>query len=327
MKEENTPFFSVIIPNYNTELLIEKCLDSFVKQKFKNFEIVITDDCSSDNSISVIKKIKEESGLNIKVIINEINVGPAKSREKAIKISRGKYIAFCDSDDWYDENYLELAYEEINKTNCDICFLGFKTVLEKKGKTYTREQKINPRMGNMTKKQILTMDVDSLCTMVINRDIFRDIMFLDLRNGEDMALIPLLITRSESFSVVCKCPYNYLYREGSASLSPNLNVVNSLVASYEYIYDSLSSQYADECEYLGIRNLLYGGLLNLFKYRFDICFAQKIIDEFERKYPHWRDNCYQEGLPKYKKIFLNAVKHRAFFMMWILAKIHKIITR
>lgn len=327
MSDGKTVFFSVIIPNYNTELYIEKCLDALARQSFKDFEVVITDDCSTDSSVSVIQKYVNKGSLDIRLIINNTNMGPSKSREKAIRIAKGEYVAFCDSDDWYDDDYLELAYKAIEKSGCDICFCGYKTVLEKNGKTSINEHFLSCDLDTSDKKQVLAINVDSMCTMIINNQLFLDISFPDIRNGEDMALIPVLISNSNTFDAVYNCPYNYYYREGSASLSPNLNVVKSLVSSYEYIYAHIRNSYPNECEYLGIRNLLYGGILNLIKCSSDISLANKIIDEFEEKYPNWCNNSYKKNLPKYKKCFLFAVRHRNFLILRILAHIHTVVTR
>lgn len=327
MSDDKKVFFSVIIPNYNTELYIENCLDALARQSFKNFEVIITDDCSTDNSISVIQEYINTCSLDIRLVINNTNLGPSKSRERAIRAAKGQYLAFCDSDDWYDDDYLEMAYKKIHKTRCDICFCGYKTVLKIKGKTIINKHLLNLKLDFNDKKQVLAINIDSMCAMIINNKLFRDVSFPDIRNGEDMALIPILISKANTFGAIYHCSYNYYYREGSSSLSPNINVVQSLIASFEYVYAHISNKYPNECEYLGIRNLLYGGILNLFKCSSDIVLANNIIDKFEERYPNWYKNIYNKNLPIYKKIFLFGIKYRLFFIIRVLANVHTIITR
>lgn len=323
----DSPFFSVIVPNYNAERYIKKCLDSLSNQSFKDFEIVITDDCSADNSVHVIESYKNENKLDIVLLKNEVNSGPGKSRESAVRVAKGQYIAFCDSDDWYDNNYLKLAYDTIIQTSCDVCLCGFKSVLVKSKKEKITYHRINNKIEKMDKAQILTINIDGLCTMVVKRTILDDIKFPDIRNGEDMALIPIIMTRANSFAAIEECPYNYLYRVGSASMSSNMGVVDSLIDSYKYVYNHLSNDYSKECEYLGMRNLLYGAVLNLFKFSFNKEKANEIVDSFEMKYPNWSQNEYWTALPYYKKIFLKAISQRRYLFAWSLAQIHTLITR
>ena len=112
---------SILITNYNKQKFINKCLRSVSKQTFKNFEIILFDDCSSDNSINIIKKFK-----NVKLIRNKIrsNKSPALNQIngiiKAFKKSRGNIICLMDSDDFFTQNKLKVIdkkFEE-NRFSC-----------------------------------------------------------------------------------------------------------------------------------------------------------------------------------------------------------------
>lgn len=95
---------SIIVPAYNAEKTIEKCLDSLLNQTLKEIEIIVVNDCSSDNTLKILKKYKNK----IKLIDNKKNLGPAGSRNKGLDIATGKYIGFVDSDDWIAPNMYEL---------------------------------------------------------------------------------------------------------------------------------------------------------------------------------------------------------------------------
>ena len=92
------PLFSIIIPVYNTEKYLNKCVKSVINQKHKNTEIILVDDCSTDNSLSVCNSFRQQPLVNI--IRNKKNVGVAMSRNNGIFAAKGKYILFLDSDDW-----------------------------------------------------------------------------------------------------------------------------------------------------------------------------------------------------------------------------------
>lgn len=110
---------SVIIPVYNVEKYIEKCLDSVLNQTYKNIEIVCINDCSTDNSLKILKNfsIKDK---RIKIISKDKNRGISAARNTGLKHSSGKYVYFIDSDDWIDSNYIEKMVEAIEKSGTDI---------------------------------------------------------------------------------------------------------------------------------------------------------------------------------------------------------------
>ena len=148
----------------------------------------------------------------------------------------------------------------------------------------------------------------------------------NLRNGEDMAVIPLMMLKSGRFAFVDDCLYNYVCRPGSLSLSASATVVRSLEASYAHILANKPEGYDTEIEFLGIRNLLYGALLNHFKYTRDRKKPSEILSDFEKTHPAWHKNPYLKEMPRYKRIFLHFAKHRFFFGARLLAQLHKRLT-
>ncbi|KLI60568.1 glycosyltransferase family 2 protein [Brachyspira hyodysenteriae] len=110
---------SVIIPVYNAEKYIEKCLDSVINQTLKEIEIICIDDCSTDNSHSILEMYKKIDN-RIVIIKNEINQGIGENRNIGIKNATGEYLAFIDNDDCYSVNFLELLYSTAVKYKSDI---------------------------------------------------------------------------------------------------------------------------------------------------------------------------------------------------------------
>lgn len=98
---------SIIIPVYNAEKYIEKCLDSIKRQTYTNYEIIIVDDGSGDSSLKICKKFKNENKSIIMKIFTQKNEGPSSARNKGIANAEGDYITFVDSDDYLEENLLE----------------------------------------------------------------------------------------------------------------------------------------------------------------------------------------------------------------------------
>jgi glycosyltransferase involved in cell wall biosynthesis len=105
------PFFTVIIPTYNRADLIEVAINSVLQQSFTDFEIIVIDDASQDDTEKVVSKF---SDTRIQYIKNERNLERSRTRNKAINLAKGNYITFLDSDDYYLENHLQNFYDEIS---------------------------------------------------------------------------------------------------------------------------------------------------------------------------------------------------------------------
>ena len=129
----NFNILSIIIPVYNDEKYLSLCIQSILKQSLKNIEIICIDDGSTDNSFKILKKY---ATLDYRLLIlYQKNFGPAIARNRGIKICKGKFIAFMDSDDFYPNDFtLELMYNNIIKNKVLICGGGLRRFTQKKKK-------------------------------------------------------------------------------------------------------------------------------------------------------------------------------------------------
>ena len=116
---------SIIMPSYNTELYIKKAILSVINQTYKNWELIIVDDCSSDNTDLIVKEIKDN---RIKYFKNCKNSGAAISRNKALKQANGKWIAFLDSDDLWKPQKLEKQLEFMIKNNYHFSYTNYEEI-------------------------------------------------------------------------------------------------------------------------------------------------------------------------------------------------------
>lgn len=131
---------SIVIPVYNVKAYLERCVNSVINQTYKNLEIILVDDGSTDGS----EKICDSFNDNRIKVIHKVNEGLGLSRNIGIAHATGKYIAFVDSDDYADETMIANLYNELIKNNADTCIGGFKRVL----KNQTIED-INPLAGRI----------------------------------------------------------------------------------------------------------------------------------------------------------------------------------
>jgi glycosyltransferase involved in cell wall biosynthesis len=146
---------SIIVPNYNNELYLEECIESILNQTYKNIEIVIIDDYSSDKSKDIIKLYQEKYNF-VTVIFNETNQGVTKNRDVAISKAKGYYITTLDSDDYYmDKQKIEkeIAILEKYKKNDQFNIISFSNIVlvNKEGKRLFPNAKNNIKEGNIFK--------------------------------------------------------------------------------------------------------------------------------------------------------------------------------
>ena len=189
-------FFSIIIPCFNSENTIDRCLKSVFNQKFKDIEIISINDNSTDNTLNILKKYKNK----IKIINNKKNLGVGYSRNKGILESKGKYIIFLDSDDILREKKLIQIFKELNKFD-NIDFLIGQHNIGEDG--YIYREKINYKSTNEKLKFINKLDkFFGYCwRFIVSRSflIENSIKFSNSRIFEDEEFIAKLFLNTQKF--------------------------------------------------------------------------------------------------------------------------------
>ena len=133
---------TVVVPIYNVERYLEKCLTSIILQTYKNLEVILVNDGSTDNSLNICKEFeKEDSRIRI---ISQENKGLSVARNVGIENAKGEYIAFVDSDDFISCKFIENLYNESIRNNSDIvcCDFYYVNELEKKWSLKEKENKV-----------------------------------------------------------------------------------------------------------------------------------------------------------------------------------------
>ncbi len=121
---ENNPVVSIVIPVYNVEKYINRCIDSLLNQTYKNIEIILINDGSQDNSLKILKQYEKK--YNFIKVLDQKNSGPAVARNNGIMMVNTEYLMFIDSDDYVEDDYVETFYNAIKDTEYDVVMGGFK---------------------------------------------------------------------------------------------------------------------------------------------------------------------------------------------------------
>ncbi|OPB97095.1 glycosyl transferase family A [Elizabethkingia meningoseptica] len=210
----NKPLVSVIIPVYNAEKTLHIAMDSLLSQTYHPIELVVINDCSKDETHSVLQqyeaKLAQHKGIFIKIINHEVNQGVAAARNTGLNNVTGEYIYYVDADDCIEENTIELMVEEALKAGADIVgcnwYLSFNQ----------NERKMNqsPLISQIDaiKKMLNGTMRWNLWLFMVRRSLYEEynIRFIDGMNmGEDMMVMIKLFTHAEKVSYIGQALYHY----------------------------------------------------------------------------------------------------------------------
>ena len=233
---------SVIVPVFNVELYLHKCLDSILNQTYKELEIIVVDDGSTDNSGEICEEYRRKDE-RVKVF-HTGNHGLSTARNFGLDNANGEYIGFVDSDDWIEPNMYELLFERAEETESDIVECGIFTDY----KTSTiRQSAIDRTVANeealeaLLKEEILTQ----VWNKIYRRSIFNSVRFPDNRSFEDIATTYKLI-QNVKVTGVTEFSYHYIQRRTSISqCHDKKNLIDNWLAHrqrYEDLKDCVSKE-------------------------------------------------------------------------------------
>ena len=211
---------SIITPCYNSEKFLDECISSVLNQTYQNWEMLIVDDNSSDNSSILINSYSKKDERIKPHYLND-NIGAAMARNKAISKAKGKYLAFLDSDDVWLPKKLEVQTNFMKKNNCSFVFSSYSVISDDEKSKYTISVP-----EKITYKRYLKNTIIGCLTVVIDMTKFKKIEMPNLRSSHDMVLW---------LNLLKECEYAYgiqqklaIYRDHKSS-----NTSNKFKAAYD----------------------------------------------------------------------------------------------
>ncbi len=218
--EKQEPLVSIIVPVYNTQDYLVKCLSSIEQQTYKNYEVIIINDGSLDKSIDICNLFCENKRFKV---ITQKNQGLSGARNKGILNANGKYIMFVDSDDYVTNNFIEEAINDIKKYNSDIVIFDYY-------QDQRKQQVAVKKSGLLTKEEAMdTLIYHSFAwNKLYKKSLFSKLCFPIGKNYEDIYLIYKLIDRADRISYNSTALYFYITRETSIIKENNLSNLSAL---------------------------------------------------------------------------------------------------
>jgi glycosyltransferase involved in cell wall biosynthesis len=236
---------SVIVNMFNTEKYLRRCLDSILSQTFTDFELILVDDCSTDKSPEICEEYAKKDG-RIKVIHNERNIGCPQARKAGLDLSSGDYILFADSDDWLENNMLELMYGKAVSDDLDLVYCGFYN------NTDTEQQEFNvlyldSKLEILKELTAWKKFQPAVWNKLVKHEILGKVIFPYVNFGEDVQISVQTIHYSRKIGYIKKSLYHYYYNKSSL-YNNTLKILQGYTDIYEielwvikFIFDNYSA--------------------------------------------------------------------------------------
>ncbi|NQJ71804.1 glycosyltransferase family 2 protein [Streptococcus suis] len=294
-----SPKVSIIIPVYNAASTIKKCVSSILGQTFKDFELILINDGSSDSSLSKIQKFMFDSRVRV---IDKQNEGASQTRNRGIREAKGKYLLFIDSDDYIDKDYVESLYKEIEQSNFDMIISGIRMV-DSSGKELN-QFRLNDSPWS---KYMIT----SPCTRIIRRKFVlkNNLFFIDY-TMEDIHFNAVFFSRTDRVKVIPYIGYNYLMNPESTTHTLHKGITKEV--DILHIISSIHSQVnpTDLVKYFYRKVYIYY-LLKSGRYSTPEVF----LNEYKRIRDYIKDNQLDSTI----QLFDKRIREEKFFTKFIIS--------
>ena len=307
---------SVIVPAYNAQKYIRKCLDSLVNQTFTNYEVIVVNDGSKDTTQAIINEYVSKYPC-IKTFEKE-NGGISSARNLGLKYATGKYITYVDSDDYVELDFLKKMYDKAKEDDSDVVICDYYSTNENE----KRYMKCHIRYSKNSKSEYLISPPMVWCKL-IKKEIMDKAKFTEGIYYEDLDISIRLFPYINKISFIDEPLYNYYFQ--SSGLIMTQKTFNNHLLDIFSVLDNcksiLEKNHFKEIEYLYITHLLRTATLRFLDYPNTEEYLLKINNIMKNEFPNWRDNVYYKKTSKKLKLICFLAIHRLYGVLKIVKKI------
>lgn len=298
---------SIIVPVYNSEKYLKKCLDSLTRQTLKDIEIILVNDGSTDKSLEIINSYLKDKRIKL---FNKENGGQASARNMGLTKATSDYIMFIDSDDYVELDMCEKLYEIISKGYNIVCTDYYIT----NGKDKYSKILDNKLSGEITVKEYIFSGAGP-CNKIYETAFLKNNNF-KFPEGiiyEDLAIIPALAKYEPKVYYLNTAFLHYVHHEGSTMRVKEYKTkYEDIFKASQILYNGLiNTKYKAELEYLFIYHLLYLGSLNFYQYE-KYKQIDKIANFMRERFPKWSKNKYLVKNTKKEKLLMTLFYHKKY---------------
>lgn len=329
---------SVIVPVYNVERYLPKCIESIQNQTEKDIEIILVDDGSSDGSGVICDRYAEGDARIL--VIHQENGGLSAARNAGIAKANSDYLIFIDSDDYVDSDLIEKTYEAVLSTDADIVVYGYVKVMENGETSYVYDLPMQLEEGVFsieTKPELLLM-TPSACNKLFSKSLFDEVKFPLRAWYEDLYTIPKLYTQAANICCLRNFyPYKYLTRENSIMTSGNIEktkkdriaAVDSVLAYYKGV--GLYEKFADELNWLYIYHGYFLPCREIMNFQGNTVLALKelrtnLLQKLPAVLPE-RNPYYTSLLTKREKFIFSMLFKQKYTLLHLFVKVNQLLKK
>ena len=258
---------SVLVPIYNVENYIERCVRSLFEQTYKNIEYIFVNDCTPDESVEILQRVLSEypdRQKQVTIVNHESNKGLAAARNSALSVATGDYIIHIDSDDYIEKETLALMLEKAELEHVDMVICDFKLEYPDKS-VYLKNNFVADKRGYL-ELLLCRKSIVSVVARLVKREIIVDnqVFFIDgLNQGEDYVTSPRLTYYCKSIAKVDLALYHYIqYNSSSYIHQIDLKAIDDIVRANRILIDfflgvAFPPEVLNECKAMNVITLLY----------------------------------------------------------------------
>lgn len=236
---------SVIVPVYNVEQYLERCVESIINQTYKNLEIILVNDGSTDNSGKLCDELAKKDD-RIKVIHKE-NGGLSDARNTGIEVAESELIGFIDSDDYIDKDMYEVLYNNLRNTNSDLSMCALYDVFNNIIPPQVKQVDILELTSQEAIKMVMEAKILSVTAVnkLYKKDLFSDLKFELGKIAEDAFIMIKLLDKCEKVVATNEKKYYYIHRENSITTQKFSPKFLNVIEAYEQNYKIIENNYPE----------------------------------------------------------------------------------
>ncbi len=334
------PEVSIIVPVYNAEMYLSRCIESIIGQTYKNIELILINDGSADRSGNICDEFVQRD--NRIIVVHKKNDGVSAARNDGIKLSRGRYLQFVDSDDYIDEKMTAILIDKALRNDSDIVICGFNTIDYKTGESvpfaYSRTDL------NLDYKEFLAIYYDLYLARYLNtpcNKLFKAGLVKDneiyfesgIDYGEDLIFNLEVFKRCNKFSIINSCLYNYALYHNNDSLTRKLRA--NMYEIQKMMFEEVVAAYADSDGFSEeIKGLEQGYARDLIKGVIQYYASYTILKDYrsfeEKAMTVWKDEVLQKCIINYhpnsaqERLLVFFLRNNMYFSLYVYVQVKEV---
>lgn len=308
------PRFSIIVPIYNVEQYLVECLDSLLCQSFSDFEVILIDDVSRDQSAKIAQDYARKNPQCMTFIQHETNKGLGGARNTGIQAAKGEFLLFLDSDDYLRPDALEKLDGVLTQTGAQLAEFCFRRV-DENGRYLNRDY----GNGDCTLPALVKHSVNA-CNKAFHRELFANVRFPEKCYYEDYYTVPKLLLCAKSTALLNEDLYCYRQRIGSIVHDTNVQKNRDILTGTDSLLafaarQDFGSDALRQLEYLAVVHVLYHATLRVNSIAPGDPLQKELKNYVEKHFPDYENNPYRKLLTARQKALLKRIEKEQYGLL------------